>query len=40
MDSLISPNVANVFIEEFEIKAVNTVPTLTQHYGLGVWMTP
>ena len=39
MGSPISPIVANPFIEEVEIKAINTTPT-HQSYGLGVWMTP
>ena len=39
MGSPISPLNANLFMEEFEIKAISSAPTL-HTYGSGLWMTP
>ena len=39
MGSPISSIVANLFMEDFERKAISTAPT-NQGYALGMWMTP
>ena len=39
MGSHISVIVANLFMKEFECKAISTTP-IHQGYGLGMWMTP
>ena len=39
MDSPISPLIANLFMEESEVKAISSAPNLPM-YGSGLWMTP
>ena len=39
MGSPISPLIATIFMEEFEVKALQSFPTLPP-YGSGLWMTP
>ena len=37
--SSISPLIANLFMEEFEVKALSTAPN-PHPFGYGLWMTP